>query len=69
MNLYIVRHAIAVARGTAGYDDDSERPLTDAGRKRMKKIVQGLRELDIELDAIVTSPYVRAQRRIGSAIF
>lgn len=61
MNLYIVRHAIAVARGTAGYDDDSERPLTDAGRKRMKKIVQGLRELDIELDAIVTSPYVRAR--------
>ena len=61
MNLYIVRHAIAVQRGTPGYEDDSQRPLTDAGRKRMKKIVEGLSEFGIELDAIVTSPYVRAR--------
>ena len=61
MNLYIVRHAIAVQRGTPGYEDDSQRPLTDAGRKRMKKIVNGLSELGVELDAIVTSPYVRAR--------
>jgi phosphohistidine phosphatase len=61
MNLYIVRHAIAVDSGTPGYEDDSQRPLTDAGRKKMKKIVKGLRELGIELDAIVTSPYVRAR--------
>ena len=61
MNLYIVRHAIAIPRGTPGYDDDSQRPLTDAGRKKMKKIVDGLRQLDLELDAIVSSPYVRAR--------
>ncbi len=56
MNLYIVRHATAVQRGTPGYDDDSQRPLTDAGRKRMKRIVSGLSEFGVELDAIVTSP-------------
>ena len=39
MNLYIVRHAIAVQRGTPDYEDDSQRPLTDKGRKKMKKIV------------------------------
>ncbi len=61
MDLYIVRHAIAVERGTPGYDDDSQRPLTDEGRKKMKKIVKGLRQLEIELDAILTSPYVRAR--------
>jgi phosphohistidine phosphatase len=61
MNLYIVRHAIAVERGTSGYEDDSQRPLTDAGRKKMKKIAKGLSELGVELDAIVTSPYVRAR--------
>lgn len=61
MNLYIVRHATAVQRGTPGYEDDSQRPLTDAGRKRMKKIVNGLSEFGIALDAIVTSPYVRAR--------
>lgn len=61
MNLYIVRHASAIARGTPGYDDDSQRPLTDMGRKKMKKIANGLSELGIELDAIATSPYVRAR--------
>ncbi len=60
MNLYIVRHAIAVQRGTSGYEDDSQRPLTDKGRKKMEKIVKGLRQLDIELDMILSSPYVRA---------
>jgi phosphohistidine phosphatase len=60
MNLYIVRHAIAVEEGTPGYDDDSQRPLTDEGRKKMKKIVKGLRQLEVELDNILTSPYVRA---------
>ena len=61
MNLYIVRHAIAVQRGTPGYDDDSQRPLTDTGRKKMKKIVKGLRQLDLELNVILSSPYVRAR--------
>ena len=61
MNLYIVRHAIAVERGTPGYEDDSKRPLTDNGRKKMKKIVQGLHQLDIKFDMILSSPYVRAR--------
>jgi phosphohistidine phosphatase len=61
MNLYIVRHAIAVERGAPGYDDDSQRPLTDDGRKKMKKIVQGLHQLNMELNTVLTSPYVRAK--------
>ncbi len=61
MNLYIVRHAIAVERGTPGYEDDSARPLTDAGSKKMKKIARGLHRLGVELDVILTSPYVRAR--------
>ena len=61
MNLYIVRHAIAVQRGTPGYDDDSQRPLTDKGRKKMKRISKGLQQLGVEFDTILTSPYVRAR--------
>ncbi len=61
MNLYIVRHAIAVPRGTPGYDNDGQRPLTEDGRKKMKKIVAGIHQLDLELDVIVSSPYVRAR--------
>ncbi len=61
MDLYIVRHAIAVEQGTPGYEDDSQRPLTDEGRKKMKKIVKGLRQLEVEPDLILASPYVRAR--------
>ena len=61
MNLYIVRHAIAVQRGTPGYEDDSQRPLTDTGRKKMKKITKGLERLGVKPDVILTSPYVRAR--------
>ena len=60
MKLYIIRHAIAVEAGTPGVEDDSQRPLTDKGKKKMQKIAQGLRELETELDLILTSPYVRA---------
>jgi len=61
MNLYIVRHAVAVDRGTPGYEDDSQRPLTETGRKKMKKITKGLERLGFQPDVILTSPYVRAR--------
>lgn len=61
MNLYIIRHAIAVDEGMPGYEDDSQRPLTDKGRKKMRQIAKGLRALGVEFDLILSSPYVRAR--------
>jgi phosphohistidine phosphatase len=61
MNLYIIRHAIAVDEGTSDYESDSERPLTDKGRKKMRQIAKGLRALGVEFDLILSSPYVRAR--------
>jgi len=60
MNLYIIRHAIAVNEGTAEFED-SQRPLTDKGRKKMRQIAKGLRTLGVEFDLILSSPYLRAQ--------
>lgn len=60
MKLYLIRHAIAVEAGTAGIEDDSQRPLTDQGRMKMRKIAHGLKKLEAEIDLILTSPYVRA---------
>ena len=60
MNLYIIRHAIAVDEGTADFED-SQRPLTDKGRKKMRQIAKGLRSLGVEFDLILSSPYLRAQ--------
>lgn len=60
MNLYIIRHAIAVDEATSDYEHDSERPLTDKGRKKMRQIAKALRNLGVEFDLILSSPYVRA---------
>jgi len=60
MNLYIIRHAIAVNEGTAEFED-SQRPLTDKGRKKMRQIARGLHALGVEFDLILSSPYLRAQ--------
>jgi phosphohistidine phosphatase len=56
MNLYLIRHALAVEE----YEDDSQRPLTDKGKKKMRSIAKGLRALGVEFDLILSSPYVRA---------
>src|SRR5215510_6284947 len=61
MNLYIIRHAMAVDEGTPGYESDSERPLTDKGRKRMRLIARGLRNIGVGFDLILSSPYARAR--------
>lgn len=62
MELYVLRHAIAVDRGTPGYDEDSERPITDEGRRKLKKSLRAWRALDVDPDVIVCSPYVRARQ-------
>lgn len=59
ITLYLVRHAIAAERGDA-YPDDSKRPLTDRGVKRFARVARGLASLGVEVDLILTSPFVRA---------
>lgn len=61
VTLYLVRHAIAAERGP-DYPDDSRRPLTPKGADRFRESVAGLVMIDVELDEILTSPYVRARQ-------
>ncbi len=58
--LYILRHGPAAVRDATKYPDDSERPLTGDGRKRVRETAEGLKSLGVELDWIVSSPLVRA---------
>jgi phosphohistidine phosphatase len=62
MNLYLMRHGIAVTADQPGTQSDSERPLTPKGIKRMRRAARGLRRLGISFDAILTSPLVRARQ-------
>jgi phosphohistidine phosphatase len=60
-SLYLVRHAIAFERGE-DWPDDAKRPLTHKGAARMREVVDGLLELRVELDLVITSPLVRAKQ-------
>ncbi|MGD0611736.1 MAG: phosphohistidine phosphatase SixA [Anaerolineales bacterium] len=60
MNLFLLRHAIAVDRGLPGYEDDSQRPLTPKGAAKMRRIAKGLIRVDPKIDLILTSSYLRA---------
>ncbi|HWH77607.1 MAG TPA: phosphohistidine phosphatase SixA, partial [Candidatus Binatus sp.] len=62
MNLYLMRHGIAVAANDPAVGHDSERPLTNKGVKRMRRAARGLRRLKIPFDAILTSPVLRARQ-------
>jgi phosphohistidine phosphatase len=61
MNLYFMRHGIAVDRADSG-SGDRERQLTSKGIKRMNKAAKGLVTLSLFFDRILTSPLERARQ-------
>jgi len=64
MQLLVIRHAIAEEREVFAQSgrDDSERPLTEAGREKMRRGVEGLRRLVSRIDLLASSPYARAMQ-------
>jgi len=61
MRLLIVRHAIAVPRGSPDVPDE-ERPLTADGRRKFRRVARGLATLVRRPDALLTSPMLRARQ-------
>lgn len=61
MRLLLIRHAIAVPRGSGDMPDD-ERPLTPEGEKRFRKAAAGLARIASAPDEVLTSPLPRARR-------
>ena len=61
LKLYLLRHAIAVKRGTKDYPND-DRPLTQEGAKKMKIIAKGINRLGEDFNLIITSPMKRASQ-------
>lgn len=62
MNLYLLRHAIAVSRGAGRARTDRQRPLTPKGRRRLRQVIDAMRRLGLEFDLIVSSPFLRARQ-------
>ena len=61
MKIFFLRHGEAGDRAT-WKGDDFERPLTEDGVLRMKREAKAIKALDLEIEAIVTSPLVRAKQ-------
>jgi phosphohistidine phosphatase len=59
MNLYLLRHGLAVERGR-GYEDD-QRPLTPAGRRNLRSAIKTMRALELSFDIVLSSPLPRAR--------
>jgi phosphohistidine phosphatase len=62
MDLYLIRHADALALGERGITDDAARPLSDKGERQAQQVGATLRRHGIALDNLVTSPLVRARQ-------
>src|SRR5262245_49334837 len=62
MNLYLIRHADALALGENGIDDDAERPLSDAGVGQAKALAQALSRQGVRLELVLSSPLLRAKQ-------
>ena len=60
MILYLVRHGIAVDRADPKSPTEPERPLTAKGVQKARSAALGLKELRVNPDVFITSPYVRA---------
>ena len=58
VELYVVRHGIAVEEGLDGRD--ASRPLSSKGRRRFQKAAKAFGRLGRKLDLVLTSPLVRA---------
>lgn len=60
MQLYIVRHGIAIDREDPKCPADPERYLTEEGVAKTKQVAKGMAVLGITGDLFLSSPYVRA---------
>jgi len=67
MQLYIVRHGIAIDREDPKAPAEAERFLTEEGIAKTKQVAKGIAALGVRADLMVSSPYLRAMQT--AAIF
>jgi phosphohistidine phosphatase len=60
MQLYIVRHGIAIDREDPKCPTDPERYLTEEGVEKTRQVAKGVAELGATAELMLSSPYTRA---------
>jgi len=61
MDLFILRHGIALEHGARGYKEP-ERPLTPKGERKLWQVAEAMESMKLTFDLIVSSPYTRARQ-------
>lgn len=62
MEIFLIRHADALALGERGITNDEERPLSEKGEADAESLAHALKKKGIVLDKLVTSPLLRARQ-------
>ena len=62
MQLYLVRHGIAIDREDPKSPAEAERYLTEEGIKKTREVARGVASLVEKPDLFLSSPYVRAMQ-------
>jgi phosphohistidine phosphatase len=60
MEIYLVRHGIAIDRADPSCPADPARPLTPKGEARTRSVARGIGKLGIRPQVMMTSPLLRA---------
>src|SRR5436309_14068188 len=67
MRVYILRHGEALSKGEPAVSSDAERPLVEEGIRRTRQAVEGFAKLGLTVNAIFTSPWLRAKQTAAIA--
>jgi phosphohistidine phosphatase len=62
VNVYFLRHGIAMERGTPGFENDSLRPLTPKGKRQLRNCAAAMKKMGLRPGLILSSPLLRAKQ-------
>lgn len=62
MDLFLIRHAEAVAQGNGNIETDAERPLTAEGEEQARQLAAGLQRKGVRFGKVLSSPLLRARQ-------
>ncbi len=62
MDLYLIRHAHALAIGERGVATDDDRPLSPKGEAQAVALAKSMKQRGVQLDKLCSSPLLRARQ-------
>ena len=62
MDLFLIRHAKALALGEGGVTEDADRSLSEDGEEQARRLAPALEKHGVRLESILSSPFLRARQ-------